>query len=374
MRKNILADISAAHFLQRYWQQEPLIARNALPRYSTAVTRERLVQLARREDLESKLVTVERGRWIVRNGPFTPRDFARLPHRGWTLLVHGVDLALTQAARLANEFAFIPYARFDDVMVSYAAPGGGVGPHFDSYDVFLLQGRGQRRWRVSHQANLELVRDAPLKILKRFDPDREWVLESGDLLYLPPGWAHDGVAIEECITYSIGFRAPQAQERAERFLDFLRDRVALDGIYEDAASTPTREPALIPSRLIRASAKTLDRVRWSTRDVADFLGSYLSEPKPHVVFGRPRPALGRAAFARRAGANGLKLAPATRVLYRGSSIFINGELVACPATALPQVKKLANDREVVGPVALSPETLQLMHEWYAAGYIQLLIR
>lgn len=370
MQKNILADISAAQFLQRYWQREPLISRNALPRYSAAVTRERLLQLARREDLESKLVTRTRGRWIVRNGPFTKLDFARLPHRGWTLLVHGVELALTQAARLASEFAFIPYARFDDVMVSYAAPEGGVGPHFDSYDVFLLQGRGRRRWRISHQAKLELVRDAPLKILKRFEPDREWVLEAGDLLYLPPRWAHDGVAIEECITYSIGFRAPHAQELGERFLDYLRDRVALDGIYEDAGSMPTREPALIPSRLIGASSRTLDRMRWSTRDVAHFLGSYLSEPKPHVVFARPRPALGRAAFARRARRSGLRLAPATRLLYHGSSIFINGESAACPATALPLVKKLANDRELAGPIALSPEASRLMHEWYSAGYIQ----
>jgi 50S ribosomal protein L16 3-hydroxylase len=371
MRKKFPADIGATQFLQRYWQREPLITRGALPQYAAIITRERLMKLAGREELESKLVIRARGRWIVRDGPFTTRDFARLPHRGWTLLVHGVDLALASAARLASELSFIPYARFDDVMVSYAAPEGGVGPHFDSYDVFLLQAQGRRRWRVGHQANVDLVPAAPLRILQRFEPDREWVVDAGDLLYLPPGWAHDGIAIDECITCSIGFRAPHAQELAERFLDYLRDRMSLAGIYEDPGSTATREPARIPSRLVDASVETLKRIQWSTPDVVDFLGRYLSEPKPQIVFSRPRPALDPATFTRRARKDGLRLAPATRLLYRGSTFFINGDSVPCPRSALPLIRNLANDRTLAPPVTLSAEASRLMHEWYGAGYIEL---
>jgi 50S ribosomal protein L16 3-hydroxylase len=374
MRKKFLAGLGAAQFLQQHWQRAPLVARDALPEYSPIVTRARLLELARREDLESTLVTRARGRWIVRNGPFTSRDFARLPHRGWTLLVHGVDLALKEAARLAREFAFIPYARFDDVMVSYAAPEGGVGPHYDSYDVFLLQGQGRRRWRVGHQASLELVPHAPLKILRRFVPDREWELHAGDLLYVPPKWAHDGVAIEECITYSVGFRAPHAQELGERFLDYLRDRVVLEGMYEDAGSTPTREPALVPARMTRASAATLERLRWSVQDVTDFLGSYLSEPRPQVVFTRPRPLVAETEFMRQARNNGLALAAATRMLYRGATVFVNGESVTCPSPALSTLKKLANDRELAAPLLLDSAACRLLYAWYRAGYVELAAR
>ena len=158
--------MGAAQFLRRHWQKEPLVARGALREYCAIATRERLMQLARRDDVESRIVIRARGRWRVLHGPFNSRDLARLPARGWTLLVHGVDLALVEMARLLREFSFLPYARFDDVMVSYAVPGGGVGPHFDSYDVFLLQGQGTRRWRLSSQSDLQLDAEAPLKILQ----------------------------------------------------------------------------------------------------------------------------------------------------------------------------------------------------------------
>ena len=173
------------------------------------------------------------------HGPFRRSDFRALPERNWTLLIQGVNLHVPAADALLRRFSFVPYARLDDLMVSYAAPGGGVGPHFDSYDVFLLQGKGQRRWRLSRQRDLALKPDVPLKILARFRPDHVVLLDPGDMLYLPPGIAHDGVAIAACSTYSIGFRAPSAQELGIAFVDWLRDRIALDGWYRDPGSGPS---------------------------------------------------------------------------------------------------------------------------------------
>src|SRR5688572_24001005 len=218
MKKNFLAGLTDAEFLRRHWQKKPLLARNALNGDVPAITRDRLFALAAREDVESRIVTRTRSR--VRDGPFELGELRRLPARGWTLLVQGADLAVSGAANLAQKFSFIPYARFDDIMVSYAAPGGGVGPHFDSYDVFLVQGLGERRWRVSAQRDLDLVPNAPLRILSNFKPEHEWTLARGDVLYLPPRYAHEGVAVGECITWSVGFRAPAAQELGSRFLDF----------------------------------------------------------------------------------------------------------------------------------------------------------
>ncbi len=184
-----------------------------------------MIELACRDDVESRLVIGTRSTWRVEHGPFRRRDFARLPPRNWTLLVNGLETVLPAARVLQQKFSFIPYARHDDVMASYAAPGGSVGPHFDSYDVFLVQGAGTRRWQIGRQRDLALIDGAPLRMLQRFRPQRAWTVQSGDLLYLPPRYAHHGVAIDECITWSVGFRAPGRQDMAERFLDFLRDEL-----------------------------------------------------------------------------------------------------------------------------------------------------
>src|SRR5262245_35455899 len=173
MMKRCLGELTAATFLRRYWQKQPLLVRGALPDCAGLVRREVLFDLAAREDLESRLVLRGGRRWRVPHGPFDARDLARLPRSGWTLLVQGVERALPAVQELSGRFAFIPYARFDDVMASYAPDGGGVGPHFDSYDVFLLQGEGARRWRISRQRDLSLVTGAPLRILRRFRPSKE---------------------------------------------------------------------------------------------------------------------------------------------------------------------------------------------------------
>jgi 50S ribosomal protein L16 3-hydroxylase len=369
MKKSFLAGLSRAEFLRRHWQKKPLLARHALSTYAGAVTRDELFELASREGVESRIVTRTRGRWQVRHGPFERAEIRRMPRSGWTLLVQGVDLELGAAARLLREFAFVPYARLDDVMVSYAAPGGGVGPHFDSYDVFLIQGYGERRWRVSAQDDLELVADAPLKILRRFVADREWLLGPGDVLYLPPNSAHEGVAVGECITYSVGFRAPAAQELAQRFLDFMQDGLALQGRYADPGLEPARNPGRIPAAMVEWSARTLERLRWSPHDVAEFVGRALSEPKAGVVFERPARPLSPARFARETQARGVELALATRMLYSGRDIFINGERFRAAAAAARTLAKLADARALAPPRALDAGTRRFLYEWYLAGYI-----
>jgi 50S ribosomal protein L16 3-hydroxylase len=313
------AGLSVAEFLHRHWQKRPLLVRNALPECGNLMQREGLLELATRDDLESRLV-LRRGRsWQVRHGPFDRRELRRLPRSGWTLLVQGVNHAIPAAQRLLDVFSFIPYARFDDLMVSYAPAGGGVGPHFDNYDVFLLQGEGRRRWQISSQRDLGLVHGAPLRILSRFRPSREWMLSTGDMLYLPPRCAHDGIAASrDCITYSIGFRAPGAQELATQFLDYLQERLQLSGMYEDPGLEPARHPGRLGDDMVRAAQRVLRRIRWSGGDVARFLGCPLTEPKPHIVFERPPRPLTEKAFTAGAARVGVRLARATRMLFRGN--------------------------------------------------------
>jgi 50S ribosomal protein L16 3-hydroxylase len=371
MKKRFLAALSHAEFMRRYWQKKALLARAALSDYAGAITRENLFELAMQERVESRIVSHERKRWHVRDGPFTRRELRGLPGSGWTLLVQGVDHELPQAARLLREFDFLPYARIDDVMVSYAAPGGGVGPHFDSYDVFLVQGTGKRRWQVSAQTDRAIVPDAPLRILSAFKPRRDWTVSPGDVLYLPPGWCHDGTAITECITYSVGFRTPADHELASRFLDFLQDRIGLDGLYGDPALAPTRHPGRVPRALVQHAARTIARLRWSAGDVAEFTGRYLSEPKPGVVFQRPPRVLPLRVFSRRAHARGIVLAPASRMLYFGALVFMNGEASQPARSAARELARLADARELRPPFALDREGWGLLYEWYVAGYIGL---
>ena len=371
MKKSFLAGLSPAEFLRRHWQKKPLLARAALSEYAGAITREELFELASRDEMEARIVTRARGQFRVRHGPFAPADLKRLPRTGWTLLVQGVDQAHREAARLLQTFAFIGQARLDDVMVSYAAPGGGVGPHFDSYDVFLVQGSGARRWQVSSQRDLDLVPGAPLKLLRDFRPEHEWTVGAGDVLYLPPSHAHDGVALDECITYSVGFRAPAAQELGLGFLEFLQDRLELPGRYADPDLEPTQRPGRIPPAMLTRIARTLDPLRWREGDVAEFVGRYLTEPKANVVFERPRRRLARAQFARRAGASGVRLARSSRMLFHGALLFMNGEATKVRPRAAGVLARLADARELPPPLGLEPQALQLLYDWYSAGYIEL---
>src|SRR6185369_4677580 len=198
--------------MRRHWQRRPLLVRGAFAGFRDPLSPREVLALAGSRDAVSRLVRQRGSQWHVEHGPIPSSRFRQLPGRGWTVLVQDANHFSAKADRLLGAFDFIPHARIDDVMVSYAAPGGGVGPHVDSYDVFLLQGSGRRRWQISRQKDLAFVPGLDLRILERFEPEREFVLEAGDMLYLPPGVAHCGVAESECLTWSIGFRTPGDDE------------------------------------------------------------------------------------------------------------------------------------------------------------------
>ena len=368
-RMDCLGERSVRAFLREHWHKEPLLVRNAIADFRP-ITRDRLFALAARDDVESRIVQRDRGRFTLREGPFTRAELRRMPRRGWTLLVQGVDLHDAGADALLRRFAFVPYARLDDLMASYAVPGGGVGAHFDSYDVFLLQACGRRTWRYGRQADLALRAGAPVKLLARFTPSHEATLGPGDMLYLPPECAHDGVAVDECITYSIGFRAATYQELAEAFLDHLRDSVVLEGRYADPDLRPTQNPARIDAAMQRRIVRALAAIRWDAKEVGRFLGRHLTEPKPGVVFAA-HPRASRARFAQAIGRRGIRLDARTRMLYDDARYYVNGEDAPLPAVDRDALRSLA-DRRMLATAecrALAPETIDLLHRWHRHGFL-----
>ncbi|PRG93339.1 cupin [Burkholderia multivorans] len=374
----LLGGLTPAQFMRRYWQKKPLLIRQAMPGVKPPVTRDALFDLAADYDAESRLITHFRNKWQLAHGPFEPGSLPAVTRDAWTLLVQGLDLHVDAARALLDRFRFIPDARLDDLMISYATNGGGVGPHFDSYDVFLLQVEGRRRWRIGAQQDLSLQPGVPLKILANFEPTDEWVLEPGDMLYLPPHIAHDGVADGECMTCSIGFRAPSAGELGAQFLYYLAERGGLrdsgaDDLYRDPKQPAVAAPAELPPAMVERVAEIVDAIRWRKRDVAEFLGCYLSEPKSNVVFEPPARPLSEAAFVAQASRRGIRLDRRAALLYNARSYFINGEEGPLEEAGewLPE---LANQRQMEAKrfVTLSraPSMTALLHEWYRAGWIR----
>lgn len=358
--------------MKAHWQREPVLVRGAFPGFEDPLTPSEVMRLASREEASSRLVMRRGGkRWSVEHGPFDAARFKQLPRRDWTVLVQDTNRFSPEAARLLERFDFIPHARIDDVMVSYAAPGGGVGPHVDSYDVFLLQGRGKRRWRISRQRDTSFVAGLPLKILARFEPESEWVLEAGDMLYLPPGVAHDGIAESECLTWSIGFRAPSDAEIVSGFLDFLHERLSPAGHYGDAGARATRHPGEIPAAIEGHFSRALANVRWSRADVREFTGRFLTEPKAQVFFDPPPKPLTRARFALEASRRGVALDPGSRLGFSGTMFFLNGETVRVAGPARAAMRRLADARRIAPPVEAPPAFWDLLHDWYRRGFVVL---
>lgn len=367
-RKRLLGGMSQDQFLDEYWQKKPLLVRQALPGFGNWLDRDGLSELAGRDDAESRLVQYKRGRWQLRYGPFEPDDLESLPAKGWALLVSGINHFLAEGDALMHAFDFIPRARLDDLMVSFAPDGGSVGPHFDSYDVFLIQGLGRRRWEISDQADLTLVAGAPLRILEHFEPTQSWELEPGDMLYLPPRFAHNGVALGDCMTWSVGFRSPTAQEIVGQFLNYLQDHLQVEGIYSDPNLKRGRHQGEIPTRLLDWVEASIRKVQWGKSETADFLGRYLSEPKAHIFFEPPARPLSPARFAKAVATNGLHLDPRSQLLFRGRHFFINGERLDASPALSPHLRKLANLRRLP-PTPLEGPLLEILHDWYSAGFL-----
>ncbi|MGZ5086808.1 MAG: JmjC domain-containing protein [Usitatibacter sp.] len=360
--------LDAAAFMRSHWQREPLLIRGAFPGFSDPLSPREVLALAGDPDASSRLVRRRGSSYSLEHGPFPAARFKQLPRRDWTVLVQDTNHFSRRAEELLACFDFVPHARVDDVMVSYAVPGGGVGPHVDSYDVFLLQGHGRRRWQVSAQKDHSFVPGIELKILERFVPESEWVLEAGDMLYLPPGVAHHGVAESECLTWSIGFRAPTDAELVAGFLDFLRDRLAPAGQYADAGAAPARHPGEIPAPMLEHAAGAMEAIRWSPALVREFAGRFLSEPKASVFFSPPRKPMARTRFAQEAARRGLALDARSRFVFSGTMFFMNGEPAVVPPKARAMAMRLADERRIAAPVKAPREFWDLAHGWYLQGF------
>ncbi|BBU27887.1 hypothetical protein BTHE68_16210 [Burkholderia sp. THE68] len=368
--------------MRRYWQKKPLLIRQAIPDIAAPLARDELFELADLDDVESRLITHFRKTWNLEHGPFAPDELPSVKKREWTLLVQGANLHDDRAHALMNRFRFIPDARLDDLMISYATDGGGVGPHFDSYDVFLLQVHGKRRWRIGAQRDLSLKPGLPLKVLQHFEPEEEWLLEPGDMLYLPPHIAHDGIAEGECMTASIGFRAPSTHELTAQFLYHLAERrddaseaTRSHTRYRDPAQEPVANPAALPALLVERVGAILANVNWTEKDIAAFLGTYLSEPKANVVFDSPERALNEQKFVERAKKTGVRLDRKTVLLYNARSFFINGEEQALSSKLKKWLPELADTRHLEAKrfVTLTDDSSMtaLLHEWYRAGWLRM---
>ncbi len=379
----LLGGLSPRDFMRTHWQKKPLLIRQALsPEEMRALhfplSPERVLALAARPDVESRLIAQSRGRWSFNHGPFDERPLPSRKTRNWSVLVQGANLVEPAVEALMQRFRFIPDARLDDVMISFATDGGGVGPHFDSYDVFLLQAHGKRRWRISAQDDLTLVPDLPLKILANFQPEEEFVLEPGDMLYLPPHYAHDGVAEGDCMTYSIGFRSPSYRELAGHFLGFLsqtlEDDPNFEGRYADPGQKPTARPGELPAAMVKALAQKLNALRWTPELVGEFLGAYLSEPKDHVDF-VTQPRLPLARFTARARKEGIVLDARTQALYDAHHFWINGDTFEPSGTLLAWLSALADARRASGAsidaAAGLPDLMDTLHAWYEEGWLRL---
>ncbi len=369
-----IGPLSVDEFMRRHWQRAPLLARGAFPDFEAPLDAASLFALAARDDVESRLVASDGDGRTLRHGPFDRLPSRRRP--GWTLLVQGTDLHDDAMHALMSRFRFVPDARVDDLMVSFATDGGGVGPHVDQYDVFLLQARGTRRWRIAPPGDATLVPGVPLKLLARFEPTEEWLLEPGDMLYLPPGWGHDGVAVGECMTFSIGFRAPSRREFLSAFLAAAADSPGgPDPRFGDRGRRRDPRPGALPADLVERLRGWAAGWRPSRAAVDDFIGRWLTEPKPHVWFEPPEPRLAPERFARAAVRSGLRLDRRSRMAWRGAAVFLNGESIEAPPAARRWLRRLADRRaltavECPGALALA-DLAAILHGWYDAGWLRL---
>jgi 50S ribosomal protein L16 3-hydroxylase len=358
---SLLGGLSARSFLQRYWQKRPLLVRGAMAGFRDPLTRASFLELASHPEVESRLVLERGGRrpWQVVPGPQDPSRLRRLGASHWTLLVQEANQHVPAFAELLERFSFVPRWRVDDVMVSFAPRYGSVGPHVDGYDVFLLQGSGRRRWRIARRFDAACREGLDLSVLRRFRPEREWVLDPGDMLYLPPGVAHHGVALEDCFTYSIGFRAPSRAELVLGLAESVARSVPSSDRYADPDLAPARHSGAISSVAVRRLRAMLERDLAVSGDrFAEFVGRLLTRPVQDdtpLVVARP---LSAAAFRKRLSASpGLLRSDSSRLAYvargRGIWLFVDGVAHELPAR-LAFAGPLLTDRRFIPRSAVLP--------------------
>lgn len=374
---SLLGGLTPAEFLRDYWQRQPLLIRGAFVDFESPLDPDELAGLACEEGVEARLIKEAGpdGPWQVSHGPFDEAVFGELPERDWTLLVQAVDHYVPEVAELLELFDFLPSWRLDDVMISYAPPGGSVGPHVDQYDVFLLQGLGRRRWQLGGKVpdDAPIIAGIDLRILERFEiePGDDWVLEPGDMLYLPPGWAHHGVSqSDDCMTYSVGFRAPSADEAITSFADYLGEQLPPSLRYGDAGMTPPSDPA----ELDDAALERMRHLILSTLDdpaqLAQWFGRVMTQPKyvDQLVPSETSTDVEELVTLLQDG-EALVRCPGSRFAWRAlddetATLFADGDGVIC---ALPLARTLARASTLDGDLLEYPGAAELLAALLDAG-------
>ena len=375
-----LGNIDIKTFLAEYWQKKPVLIRNAFPDFSPIIEADELAGLACEEDVESRLIqfSANADKWSLKNGPFGEDDFAALPESHWTLLVQAVDHWVPEAADLLNRFNFIPNWRVDDLMISYASQGGGVGPHYDNYDVFLIQAAGTRRWELGPLCDENSPRrdDAPVMILPEWDADTVYELEPGDMLYLPPRVAHNGIAVtDNCQTYSVGFRAPGINEMLRSFSDFAGERLSNDQRYDDPDLSLQAQPGEMTAQSLDKVQALLCQFINDRALLGEWFGRYTTEPKyPEQSNELPEPidaqeiadALNEgSAIVRNEGSRFTYIETADEV-----QLFVDGELYRCAPVLLEFIQLLTNHRLLsLASNSLNPDTLELITKLLNQGIV-----
>lgn len=360
----LLGGNSPQQFMKSYWHKKPLLVRGAIPAFelakkigeplASAISPEELFKIAGDDAVESRLIKAKP--WTFTHGPFKKKLIPSIDKANWTLLLQGMEAKHPAAAKVLSWFRFIPDARLDDLMISIAGLGGGVGPHFDSYDVFLIQMSGRRRWRISEQKDLSLNPNLPMKILQDFRVDQEWDLEPGDMLYLPPHVAHDGIALDAgCQTWSVGFRSQSykeiLQEGLWRLAESLEDIPELNKRFADPKQVATNCAEQLPTEIIAQVEQKLKGLKLDCVDTfLPGIAAYLSEPKPQAYFDGTANALSPEQFRRQLSKQVLQAHPYTRLLALGSRIYCNGEEMTHGQTASVQAawRSLASSKQFKG--------------------------
>ena len=360
-----------ARFLREIWQRKPLLLRQAFPGFKPLLSRAQLFALAGHDDVESRLLQRASRRWQLDHGPFARRQLPPVEQRNWTLLVQGVNLHVDAAGDLLRQFRFIPDARLDDLMISWASEGGGVGPHQDAYDVLLLQAAGRRRWRIGPVEDATLQPGKPVKLLAKFTPEEDLILEPGDMLYLPPGWGHDGIAASgDCMTYSVGFRAPPQGELLKEVLWQLAEAQQGGAIYRDPPLRSGASPARLPEAMVKFAREAFSRLKPDAAMFENVLGLYLTTPKPQVWFESVEsPAV---TLRRACRQTGCRLDRRSKMLYTAQALFLNGEAVDAALTSSALLRQLADQQNLSAAQVQTASSAELaaLADWCAIGWLQ----
>ena len=366
-----LGGLTSNQFLKKYWQKMPLLIREAFDHPLLDMNLSQFIKLSNNPLCSTRLITQRNGNYQVTYGPVSRKKIKLLPKAGWTILIQGINLVCEDANDLFQHFNFIPRVRMDDIMVSYAAPGGSVGAHYDSYDVFLLQGSGARNWEVSRPKDLSLRENTDLKLLRNFRPDGVCNLQKGDMLYLPPEFAHNGIGDVECFTFSVGFRTPDPNGLRAEFLDFLDSNSANFSSYSDPTLIPTLHPGMIPDSLVSWTFRNLKNLRWDQKTIVSFLGKYLTSTNTDYTESDESVTLNQSFVTRSSSFDRLCLNTKLKFLYRDNSIFINGEEYCVDKVVMQEMRPLLDFGSLAVTKKLSAKSINLINAWLKNSFIRL---